>query len=399
METTKMETTKMETKKIYEENAYQMDFDAIVKTCVEYKEKTGKICYQIELDQTCFFPEGGGQKGDRGLINEVVVFDTQVKEGVIAHYTETAMEIGSSVYGQVDWKQRHSYMQHHTGEHILSGLIYRSYGYQNVGFHLSANTVTVDVDHELNQFQIEELEKAANRIIWENLPVEISFPLQEELDELFYRSKKEINGQIRIVSIPNVDTCACCAPHVKHTGEVGALCISRWEKYKGGVRLELICGDKALESHRKVLNIVSNLSVSLSAKIETIEEAVKKLLLEKSNDQEKLVDLQKALMQERAKDIVSEDGQIIVFEQGMDSSMQKAYLNLLMKKEAKIWSVFVGSDEQGYRYQIASESVDLKEVEEKLKHLFSAKGGGSSKGIQGSVIAKKTDLELFLKKI
>ncbi len=394
-----METTKIETKKMYEENAYQMDFEATVLTCIECKTKTTEFCYQIELDQTCFFPEGGGQKGDRGLLNEAVVYDTQINEGVIVHYTDRIMEIGSSVYGQVDWKQRHSYMQHHTGEHILSGLIYRSYGYQNVGFHLSANTVTIDVDHELNQLQIEELEVAANRIIWENLPVEISFPLQEELDELFYRSKKDIEGQTRIVSIPNVDTCACCAPHVKHTGEVGALCISRWEKYKGGVRLELICGDKALENHRKLLNIVSNLSVSLSAKIETIEETVQKILLEKGNDQEKLVNLQKALMQERTKDIVSEDDQIIVFEQGMDSSMQKAYMNLLMKKEAKIWSIFVGSDEQGYRFQIASESVDLKEVEEKLKHLFHAKGGGSSKAIQGSVIAKKIDLEFFLKKI
>lgn len=389
----------METLKLYEKNAYQMDFDANVKNCFLCETKEGQSYYQIELDQTCFFPEGGGQKGDSGLLNEVEVFDTQINQGVIVHYTEMAMEIGSSVYGQVNWKQRHSYMQHHTGEHILSGLIYRSYGYQNVGFHLSANTVTIDVDHELNQLQIEELEMAANRIIWENLPVEISFPSKEELEELFYRSKKELDGQIRIVSIPNVDSCACCAPHVRQTGEVGALCISRWEKYKKGVRLELKCGDKALESHRQLQNIVSTLSVSLSAKIEKVEEAVEKLLLEKINDQEKIIQLQKALMQERVKDIISQDDQIIIFEREMDFAMQKTYLNLLMDKEAKIWSIFVGNDEQGYRYQIASDSVDLKLVEEELKCLFHAKGGGSVKLIQGNVAAQKSDLMSFLKKI
>lgn len=389
----------METVKLYEKNAYQMDFDAIVKNCILHETKEGQSFYQVELDQTCFFPEGGGQKGDSGLLNEVEVVDTQINHGIIVHYTEIAMEVGSPVYGQVNWKQRHSYMQHHTGEHILSGLIYRSYGYQNVGFHLSPNTVTIDVDHELNQLQIEELEVAANRIIWENLPVEISFPSKEELDELFYRSKKELDGQIRIVSIPNVDSCACCAPHVRYTGEVGALCIGRWEKYKKGVRLELKCGDKALENHRQLLNIVSNLCVSLSARAEKVEEAVEKLFLEKSNDQERIIQLQKALMQERVKDIISQDDQIIIFEQEMDFAMQKTYLNLLMEKEAKRWSIFVGSDEQGYRYQIASELADLKQVEEKLKQIFHAKGGGNAKLIQGNVAAQKADLIVFLENI
>lgn len=389
----------METEKLYEKNAYQMDFDGMVVNC-KLGEKNGQNqYYQIELTKTCFFPEGGGQKGDTGLLNEAIVFDAQIKEGVITHYTNIPMEVGTSVYGQVNWKQRHSYMQHHTGEHILSGLIYRSYGYQNVGFHLSENTVTIDVEHELNQLQIEELEAAANRIVWENLPIAITFPSEDELDELHFRSKKELDGQIRIVSIANVDTCACCAPHLRTTGEVGAICISRWEKYKGGVRLELKCGARALESHRMLLNMAQNLSVSLSAKIENIQEVVEKLLVEKRNDKEKLFQLQKLQIQEKLKEVHPQDLKIIIFEDEMDSSIQKVYLNLIMEKEARIHSLFVGSDEEGYRYQIASNVFDLKLVQEEFKQMFQAKGGGSKNLIQGSMKAFELELRNFLEKL
>ena len=387
----------MDTEKLYEQNAYQMDFEGIVTNCKVGAKNGDKHCYQIELDKTCFFPEGGGQKGDTGLLNELMVLDTQMKEGIIVHYTAEAMEIGSHVYGQVNWKQRHSYMQHHTGEHILSGLIYRSYGFQNVGFHLSENKVTVDVEHELDQLQIEELEAAANRIIWENLPVEIAFPSEEELKELYYRSKKEIEGQIRIVSIPNVDTCACCAPHLRNTGEVGSLIINRWEKYKGGVRLELKCGAKALENHRKLLNMSLNLSILLSANTENVEEVVNKLLVEKRNDKEKWYEVQKLQMENKAKEILAQDNMIIAFEPEMDSSIQKMYMSLLMEKEAKLYGLFIGDDREGYRYQLASDFVDLKLMDTKLKQMFQAKGGGSKKLIQGVLVASKAELEIFLK--
>lgn len=389
----------METIKLYEQNAYKMDFEGIVVNCKAVELSTDDEFYQIELTQTCFFPEGGGQKGDTGLLNEDIVFDTQIKDGVITHYTKNPLEIGLTVYGQVNWKQRHSYMQHHTGEHILSGLIYRCYGYQNVGFHLSDNKVTVDVEHELNQLQIEELELAANRIIWENLSIEVAFPSEMELDELHYRSKKEIDGQIRIVSIPNVDTCACCAPHLKRTGEVGAICISRWEKYKGGVRLELKCGAKALADYRKLLNMSLNLSGLLSAKIENIEEAVEKIILEKDNDKEKLFQLQKMQIEERVKEVCAQEGKIVSFDQEMDTALQKVYLNLLMKKEAKIYCVFIGNDERGYRYQIASNSIDLKLVQNELKQQVQAKGGGNKNLIQGSLMASEVELRKLIKKI
>ena len=213
-----METTK----KLYDLDAYGTEFEAKVLTCEEVKKKdtTG---YAVTLDQTLFFPEEGGQSPDQGTINGISVLDVQIKKDVIIHTLAAPVEVGSTVKGKIDWKHRFYNMQQHSGEHIFSGLVHSRFGYENVGFHLSDQTVTMDFNGVLSEADVAEVEYAVNEAIIKNIPIEVTFPTKEELETLDYRSKIEIEGQVRIVKIPGYDVCACCAPHVKRTGEIGML--------------------------------------------------------------------------------------------------------------------------------------------------------------------------------
>ena len=190
--------------------------------------------YRIVLDRTAFFPEGGGQFGDIGWLNEVKVTDTREKDGIIFHETKEPLEEGSTVKGRLDFEVRFDRMQQHTGEHILSGLVHYLYGYDNVGFHLGEEITTLDFNGELTGEQVEDLELRANGAVFGNVPVQVLYPSKEQLQKVDYRSKIEIEGQIRIVSIPGYDICACCAPHVDRTGEIGLIRIVGCEKHRGG---------------------------------------------------------------------------------------------------------------------------------------------------------------------
>ena len=213
-----------ETKKLYYEDSHRKEFKATVLSCEERLTAKGKKDgYAVVLDQTAFFPEGGGQFGDRGLIDDVEVYDTHEKGGIILHYTKMPVEVGTTVTGKLDFAERFSRMQEHSGEHIVSGIVHRLHGYDNVGFHLGSENTTLDFNGELSEEQLLEVERLANEAVFADLPVQISYPSREELKILDYRSKIEIEGQVRLVEIPGVDICACCAPHVAHTGEIGMI--------------------------------------------------------------------------------------------------------------------------------------------------------------------------------
>lgn len=274
---------------------YMKQFNAIVVSCEQYPaatEAAETIKYDVVLDQTLFFPEEGGQTPDKGTIAGYPVVDVQIKDEIITHtiavpileedpgvYTGTVSDtdhdaafttedrppfsVGDEVSGEIDWAHRFSNMQQHTGEHIFSGLVKKSFGYDNVGFHLSDSTVTMDYDGPLTEDDVRELEWEANRVIIRQLPVHASYPSDDELSKIDYRCKKELSGAIRIVSIPGVDDCACCAPHVKNTGEVGLLKVLDIQNYKGGVRLSILCGFRALLDYRiirKHLRDISHIS-------------------------------------------------------------------------------------------------------------------------------------------
>ena len=188
------------TVKLFYEDTAVKEFDAAVLSCGPVKDG-----YEAVLDRTAFFPEGGGQYGDTGWIDGIPVTDTREKGGIIYHYVKEPLEAGRQVHGRLDWDIRFERMQQHSAEHIVSGIIHRRFGYENVGFHLGADYCTMDFNGPITKEQLREIEEEANRAVFADLPVYVLYPDKETLAQMEYRSKIEIEGQVRIIEIPGID--------------------------------------------------------------------------------------------------------------------------------------------------------------------------------------------------
>ena len=282
------------TEKLFYQDSHKCTFTATVQ-----EVRRSENGYEIVLDRTAFFPEGGGQKADTGRIGSVSVLDVQEIDGTIIHYTDGALEKGAVVEGCIDWKERFSKMQQHTGEHIVSGLINRLYGYHNVGFHLGSDSVTLDFNGVVPKEKLHEIELLANEAVAKNLPVQVLYPTDEELQEITYRSKIEIEGQVRIVVIDGYDVCACCAPHVKHTGEIGLIKLVGIQNYKGGVRISMLCGFRALEDYHQKEKNNREIAVMLSAKEYETAAEVTRLKEELNSKKAKIAELEKRILKQK----------------------------------------------------------------------------------------------------
>lgn len=379
------------TKKLYDLDAYQREFEAEVISCEERKEKDGTV-YEVILNQTLFFPEEGGQSPDKGTIEEVKVLDVQIKKNVIVHTLEQPLEAGAKVHGVIDWQHRFSNMQQHSGEHIFSGLVHSKFGFNNVGFHLSDNIVTMDFDGVMSAEDVADIEYRANEVIVENLPVEVTFPAKEELAVLDYRSKIEIEGQVRIVTIPGVDVCACCAPHVRHTGEIGMLKVMSLSNYKGGVRISILCGFRALLAFRQKAEIISAISGSLSANQELLPELVEKLKNLNQDLKYRLAGAKQKLMEGKLAEIPKEQEHVVLFETDIETQVMRNVVNELTAVHSGICGMFVGTEEEGYQFIIGSSTRDCREIAALLREKAGARGGGSAAMIQGSVKAEEREL-------
>ena len=381
-------------RKLFYENINLTDFTATVVSC---EPTTDGKQYRVVLDATSFFPEEGGQSADKGTLNGLPVLDVQIKDDLIYHYLEQPLEPGTSVTGHVDWEQRFDFMQQHSGEHIVSGLVHNRFGYNNVGFHLSNNEVTLDFNGELTPAQVREIELRANEIIYKNLPVEITYPSKEELAALSYRSKIEIEGQVRIVTIPGVDVCACCAPHVAHTGEIGMIKITNCQSHRGGVRLNILCGARALADYNKKQDSVAAVSVALSAKQDLIADAVLKLKDDMLRQQERINNLQAEYLKLSISTLPSpeESEHAILFVDKMDTIAIRNTVNSLVEKYSGYCAVFSGDEETGYSFIVGSKNKDCKELAQILRTELGAKCGGNTPMIQGSVTAIKEKIQTF----
>lgn len=392
-----------ETIRLYDADAYQTEFDAAVVSCeaVEKEQlvdgsKKAVTVYQVILDQTLFFPEEGGQSPDQGSIDGIQVLDVQIRKNVITHTLEKPLEVGQSIHGKIDWQHRFYNMQQHTGEHIFSGLVNSRYGYNNVGFHLSDQIVTMDFDGVMTAEQIEELEYDVNEAIIKNIEVKVSFPSKEELSQMTYRSKIEIEGQVRIVEIPGYDICACCAPHVKRTGEIGGLKVMSVQNYKGGVRISVLSGFRALLAYREKAKVISELMGLLTCGQENLIENVTK---QKANNQtlkSQLVNARQALMEYKIKALPADLSQVILFERELDGNGARNAVNKLLERYDGLCAVFVGDDKNGYSFTIGSKTIDCKVVANILREKLSARGGGSSAMIQGSLQATEAQIKNVL---
>lgn len=378
------------TRKLYYDDSHMREFQAKVISCRPSKER-----YQVVLDRTAFFPEGGGQAADTGILGGVQVLDVKEKEGTICHWTDGRLEEGETITGRIDWEARFSRMQQHTGEHVVSGLIHARFGYDNVGFHLGEEVCTLDLSGPITKEELAEIELAANQVVFANLPVEVSYPSKEELKNLDYRSKIEIEGQVRIVTIPGVDVCACCAPHVKLTGEVGLIKFIQMQNYKGGVRITMVCGNRALRDYRAKEESVKAIMQSLSSKEEKIAEAVEHLKEKVTEQKLRAVSLLHELFLYKVREIPEGSGKVCLFEPRLDGGSQRELMNMVLDKGIGICGVFAGTDEEGYRYVIGSKTEDVRMLGKSLNEAFSGRGGGKPEMVQGSLSGTEEEIRKY----
>lgn len=381
--------------KLFYEDIHMTKFDATVTECI-YDEK--KKQYQIILDRTAFFPEEGGQVADKGTLNDQPVLDVHIKDDIISHIVAEAIPVGTYVHGQVDWNQRFDFMQQHSGEHMLSGLVHKHFGLDNVGFHLGLQEVTVDFNKELTLEQLRFIEAEVNAAIWQNIPIHITYPDSETLAQLTYRSKIDFTENVRIVEIPGIDTCACCAPHCETTGQIGLIKITNVQSHRGGVRVNILCGGRAVADYTEKQNSVSNISVQLSAKQTAVAEAVTRL----KDDNLRLKELGNTLQAQLLNYAVaslpqpSESRHAILFVEIMNEIAIRNVVNEMTGKYDGYTAVFAGNDADGYRFIIGSASLDCRELATLLRQSFQAKGGGTAPMIQGTILTTKAALEDFL---
>lgn len=375
------------TEKLYEKDAYIKEFTATVIDCI-----SADNAFKIILDKTAFFPEGGGQASDMGVLDETEIFDVQIEDKTIYHYAKEPIKVGSEIIGKIFFERRFFFMQNHTGEHIVSGIAHRYFGVNNVGFHLSEDFVTVDFDKELSREQLNIVEYLANQTVWQNLPVRAYFPTEEELEKTEYRSKKEIDGAVRLVEIKDTDICACCAPHVKNTGEIGIIKLLDTEKMRGGIRIILKCGNFALQDYKNKYQNVSQISTLLSAKQENAYESVQKLDEKCTIASQKITELKKKIA-DMAVSAASQNDTCI-FVDGCDVKELQLLADKLHKKFGGIRAVF--SENTGnFSFAICAEDDELQELFAKFKSQFTVRGGGRGGMVQGTVEATSESINLF----
>ena len=378
------------TEKLFYQDSHRSTFTAIVQ-----EVRPSGNGYEIILDRTAFFPEGGGQSSDTGSLGGVSVSEVQEIDGKIIHYTDGPLVEGTEVEGCIDWTERFSKMQQHTGEHIVSGLIHKIYGYHNVGFHLGTDSVTLDFNGVVPKEKLHEIEQLANEAVAKNLPVQVLYPTDEELSKISYRSKIEIEGQVRIVVIDGYDVCACCAPHVKQTGEIGLIKLVGMQNYKGGVRISMLCGFRALEDYYQKEKNNREIAVMLSAKEYETAVEVERLQEELAMKKAKIAELERKFLEQKVETLDISSEIVCLFEE-TDPVMTRELVNLLLKKGAKMAAVFSGNEREGYRYVLGSRSLDVRENGKLLNEAFPGRGGGKPEMVQGTVQGKREEIEAFL---
>ena len=379
--------------RLFDHDSYTQAFDATVLRCEQQGER-----YAVVLDATAFFPEEGGQTADTGTLEGVKVLDAQECDGVITHYTDAPLPIGATVHGQLDFEARYLKMQIHSGEHIVSGLMHQKYGYNNVGFHLGGE-ITMDFDGELTREQLNEIEDQANRIIYANVEIRAEYPSLEVLERTEYRSKLDLSENVRLVTIGEYDTCACCAPHVARTGEIGLIKLLDAIRYKGGMRIHFLAGSAALAHYRKTWSDVATLSSMLSVPQSDVVLGVQRRDAEIEKRGATIASLRRQLLDYKIAALEQTDGTLCIFTDDPDMLSLRLLVNAGMDKCTGICAAFSGDDANGYRYIIGASTVDLKVLSKQINTALAGKGGGSAQMIQGSCTAKESEIRAYMESL
>lgn len=387
------------TEKLFYQDSHLTEFEAKVLSCEPVNPDvlpghSGE--YAAELDRTAFFPEGGGQYADTGVLGGVRVTDVQEKDGRILHLLEGPLEPGTCVSGRIDWEERFMKMQQHSGEHIVSGLVHSAFGYNNVGFHLGSEDCTMDFDGELSKEQLVHIEQEANRAVWKNLKIQALYPSAEELARMEYRSKIEIEGQVRIIVVPGYDVCACCAPHVSYTGEIGLIKLTHVQRYKGGARVTMLCGVRALQDYEVKQEQAGEISALLCAKENEIAESVRHLRDEADNLKYELGEKEKKLIAVKAEMIPKDGKPVCIFTEDIEGDSMRLLMNLVLEAGHNVCAVFHGNDSEGYRYVIGSRTQNMRELVKEFNAAFDGRGGGKPEMVQGTARGCESEMKTWI---
>lgn len=378
-----------ETKRLYYEDVYKKEFTAKVLECRESKKG-----YEIIINQTAFYPEGGGQPSDTGILGGINVKEVHEKDGELIHYTDGPLEVGMDVIGKINWGRRFDLMQQHSGEHIVSGLVHEAFGYDNVGFHMGSDVITIDFSGMLDEEQMAEIEAKANQIIWENQKVEIFYPTEEELKNLDYRSKKELSGWVRIVRFPGADTCACCGTHVTRTGEIGMVKLLSVVKFREGVRMEMLSGKRVLDYLNMVNEQNRQISVKLSAKMDKTASAVARLQDENFVLKGRVHALEEEfIVGEAAK--WKEKENVLLFQEGMEAGSVQKLTDAILQVCKGRCAVFSRNADGSYKYAMGEKDGDLRQFTKEMNAVLNGRGGGKPFFVQGSVQASEKEIRAF----
>ena len=378
----------METKKLFYEDVMRREFTAAVLSCEETKGG-----FAVVLDQTCFYPEGGGQPCDHGVLGGASVLEVHEKAGVITHLCDKALPVGETVAGEIDWARRFDHMQQHSGEHICSGLICSQYGCDNVGFHMGTDAVTIDFNADVSWEELMDIEARANQYIYENHTIDIHFYRGQELDAVDYRSKKALDGDVRIVTFPGADCCACCGTHVLQSGQVGIVKFLSCQRFRDGVRIELLAGGRAYRYLSATWEQNLKGAQMLSAKPTESAKAVERVLAELGGLKQRTAKLEEASFAQTAAKLAG-SGDVLLFEDDMSSDSVRKFCDAVAQVCGGRCAVFAGAGE-AWKYAIGHVGSDLRELTKNMNAALSGRGGGKPNFVQGSVNAAREKIEAF----
>ena len=382
----------METRKLYYVDPHMAVFSATVLQCTETEKG-----FEVILDQTAFYPEGGGQAADTGTLGNVRVMDTRERGETIVHLCSGGLTAGDTVEGKIDYDARFDRMQQHTGEHIVSGLIHARYGYHNTGFHMGTESTTIDFDGVIPAEDLPGLEAAANTAIWQNLAVKCWVPSPEELKTVQYRTKRALPWPVRIVEVPGYDTCACCGTHTAFTGEVGLVKLFSAIPFRGGTRMEMACGKRALSILNTAYEQNKLVSQAFSAKIQETGEAARKMNELAAAQKYRIAGLEMKIFEGIARGYTGA-GNVLHFEEDLDNNAVRELADKIAEVCGGIATVFSGDDENGYAFCLVSRKDDLRQQGKDMTKALNGRGGGKPNCQQGRVSAKKAEIEAFFAK-
>ena len=378
-----------ETRRLYYEDVYKKEFIATVVECREQKKG-----YAVILDESAFYPEGGGQPSDVGTLGDAKVTEVHEKDGELLHYTDKTLEVGAKVEGKIDWARRFDLMQQHSGEHMVSGIIHEKYGYDNVGFHMGSDAVTLDLDGVIAPEELPEFERQVNEAIEKNLEIEVFYPTREELEHIDYRSKKEIEGQVRIVRIGDYDTCACCGTHVERTGEIRLIKLLGLQNYKGGVRISMLTGKDAIDDYEKKHATIQEATHLLSVKPDQVDSGIRKLLEANAALKSKLIAFQRQVGEEKANAVLEGTKKVCFLEPNFQNDELREMCNKAAVK-AELVLGLLPIREGMCQYVLISTRKDVREAGKELNSRFQGKGGGQPSMVQGTLMADGEEIRSF----